>query len=580
MSPAQAWKVLGIARTTDLGAIRKAYADKLKASDPDADPAAYAALRDARDMALGWARSPAARAAAEPVAVEQVVAPEPVEPPPPPPPPPPTAVPIIATDAPVISVPAPEPGTPMKPLAPDFTRAEVPEGTPLPADPWARPTLAPEAAADPAGMVRHGPRADQRLWNLLYANGESDTAQMSPAELAAAREALREVLADAAQGDLSLHGVIDNWLASTLAGSWPRCAPLLEDAAAAFGWEQLAGKLGEPPAVAFLNARLKGLRFQDKVLDPAHPLNRAWKELQREGRANFIDRLRTGKQDVRTLLDGVRKNFPELEDHLDPQRVASWEQGARVRGPNWGAWVIGGIMLVQLLIGFSHNTTRKSDPPTIPQISASEAVASADYRLRIDDVVHEVFGKEASADWMLQHQPVLMAEITREIDEDGGPQGDNTALKARMVERVRERLYENGRLEKGENFELAMKLHLAQLQEARSMGAPACATFRQTDDFGSVEISVALREQERAAALKFAESGNLGSSAPRQGAKAMVPGALVERVMTSTGLGHERVAAAMQGKGTPEETCAVTAALLEETLNWHGKERTAILKTL
>ncbi|MEO7247939.1 MAG: hypothetical protein ABIW31_05750, partial [Novosphingobium sp.] len=64
MSPVQAWKALGIARTSDLGAIRRAYADLLKAADPDSDPAAFALLRDARDIALANARALVAKAVA------------------------------------------------------------------------------------------------------------------------------------------------------------------------------------------------------------------------------------------------------------------------------------------------------------------------------------------------------------------------------------------------------------------------------------------------------------------------------------------------------------------------------------
>ena len=56
MSPATAWKLLGIARSTDTGAVRRAYATLLKASDPDSDPDAFARLRDARDTALVNAR--------------------------------------------------------------------------------------------------------------------------------------------------------------------------------------------------------------------------------------------------------------------------------------------------------------------------------------------------------------------------------------------------------------------------------------------------------------------------------------------------------------------------------------------
>jgi hypothetical protein len=64
-----AWRRLGIEPTTDQGAIRRAYADALRAMDVDADVAGFAALRDARDTVLAWARQQpkdAAREAPEP----------------------------------------------------------------------------------------------------------------------------------------------------------------------------------------------------------------------------------------------------------------------------------------------------------------------------------------------------------------------------------------------------------------------------------------------------------------------------------------------------------------------------------
>lgn len=50
------WDRLGLEPTTDLAAIKKAYALKLKVTRPDDDPAAYQALREAYDNAQVWVR--------------------------------------------------------------------------------------------------------------------------------------------------------------------------------------------------------------------------------------------------------------------------------------------------------------------------------------------------------------------------------------------------------------------------------------------------------------------------------------------------------------------------------------------
>ncbi len=53
MTPKQAWKKLGIEPTSDKRAIKRAYAGKLKAIDPDKDPKAFLTLRDAL-QAANW----------------------------------------------------------------------------------------------------------------------------------------------------------------------------------------------------------------------------------------------------------------------------------------------------------------------------------------------------------------------------------------------------------------------------------------------------------------------------------------------------------------------------------------------
>lgn len=57
MTPSQAWKKLGIDETTDRREIKRAYAAKLKTIDPDKDPQAFLALREALETALWQAHA-------------------------------------------------------------------------------------------------------------------------------------------------------------------------------------------------------------------------------------------------------------------------------------------------------------------------------------------------------------------------------------------------------------------------------------------------------------------------------------------------------------------------------------------
>jgi hypothetical protein len=106
---------------------------------------------------------------------------------------------------------------------------------------------------------------------------------MTEAQEVQACRSLAAVLDEARQAQVERSEEIETWLADLLVEAWPRSAPLLEPAAATFGWENERGTLHERPAVAYLNARLRGLRFADKVQDKGHPLHKAWRELTREG---------------------------------------------------------------------------------------------------------------------------------------------------------------------------------------------------------------------------------------------------------------------------------------------------------
>ena len=571
MNAGQAWKILGIARTSDVGAVRRAYADKLKASNPDSDPAAYADLRDARDMALRIARQMAEKAAVpdarEPEPTEGSAAASWA-----------LAAPLIepAITAPGLSTSAPTTGGTMRPITIGFAEDFDPEDKALGGDPWAIPALAAEQAAQPDQLVMRLAPADQRLWNLLYANGHEDTAQFDDTELIAANAALHGVLADASGGSLTQHEVIEDWLANTLAGSWPRCAPLLEEAATFFGWEREAGKLGERHSVAFLNARAKGLRFHRKVLDPKHRLHKAWVELQRDGRANTFDRLRTSKHDVQTLLDGIRKNFPEMEDHLNPQRVGSWQDGGgsfgkgKVQGPGRWIWAIGAFVVLRLIIAIGDMAPET--PKTLLDPAADAPI--------IQRAIDMAFGG-GSIDAVRGKNAELASVITSNVRMNKSTGVADDVSTSRIVDLIRDRAYEAARADGGANLDAAMRVRLGLLRAANRKGTDACIQFlrlRRLDLGVEVPKTVLAADQRLSSAMLTADK--LAYPAPQKQESAMVPGALVGQVIKSSGLSDARVRKTMEGDGSEADTCAVRVALLDATLKWKGKERTAILKTL
>ncbi|MEO7248270.1 MAG: hypothetical protein ABIW31_07410, partial [Novosphingobium sp.] len=459
---------------------------------------------------------------------------------------------------------------------PGFAASRGDQSLPLCANPWAVPALSLEQTLDTTQLVLHRKPADQRLWGLLYANGREDTAQFNAAELSEAQQALDDVLADASAGNLAMQGVIENWLENTLAGSWPRCAPLLEQASGYFGWEREAGRLGERRPVAFLNARLKGMRFEAKVLDPSHRLHKAWVELQRDGGGNALSRLRASKQDVRTLLEGVRKNFPELEDHLSAQRVNAWEQRGTMpwvrqsTGPSWRWWAIGAFVLIRLLIAIADTSPSKSvnllDPPEDAPV-VQQAVISAFGSGTIDTV------REKDAEL------AQMIKSNVRLDQSVNVPADQTA--AHIAKLIRERALEAARNGSPADLEAAMLVRLGMLRAAKAKGTEACTDLLRMvklDDDVIVPKAVISADQKFSSAMLAA--GKLGLPPRNQGQSAMVPGALIGQAVKIAGIPENRFRKAMNGTGSNADLCATHTALLAATLAWNGKERWAILKTL
>lgn len=612
MTPSQAWNVLKIAKTPEVAAIRRAYAERLKAMDIDRDVDGYARLREARDAALRWARMQAKPAADEDFdpfagAVQS-------DPPDLPPTPEPESEPESGLEKALESLPESESSSwlyaapaaqgqadpslttrlsgaaPKLDVTTGFSAAQAPaeQAIAVARDPFTRPVLLGLEATSDAVMPAWA--HEQALYRLLLTDlpdqddEQDDLPPLQGWEEAMALGHLKAVLRHAETASVTAFDEVDNWLARILADAWPRSAPLLEPAAAVFGWESERGQVSERPAVAFLNARLRGLRFREKVLNPKHPLHKAWVELTTPAQQGSRKGWFVKRADVVQLLDGVRKNFPEIEHHFDPWRVALWDkpEGDAV-GTGWFSktrlWIFAAIILIQILrFALSDSTPDTSGPPPPVALSASEI---AQENKVIGDAITAIFGPEITLEGLKSLQPDLAAlfSANRTIARSDG--SDDAAYRAKVHDLVRERMYMTALVEKGPLLADVQRVRADLYRAARKAGAAQCMAFIRTRRLDrQVVVPSAVLEAERTLAVKMLDAHQLGPPKRIAPGNAKVPGELVEKVMTLTGIPDARVRKAMNGKGSDADQCAVTIALIDATLGWKGKEREGILSVL
>ncbi len=591
MTPSAALRHLGLRAGADVPAIRKAYAALYKAMDPDADPEGYARLRQARDIALRAAKVAAA---------------------------PPPQQPVEATDVPEETAAHPaEPwlyGAPTlaHPQAADLPllnagavpHAEPAVLTPQPIHAPATPVAALRALAGPpliesaqplcadVGYLAH-PDAD--LARLLH-DPEAELGPLTDEQEAFAQRCLRVLLAEAATADLTRHARIEDWLADLLAETWPRSAPLLRPSAEAFGWENERGQITERPSIAWLNARLRGLRFQDKVTEPDHQLHKAWTELTRPGSATVIDRFRVKRAEINQLLEGVRKHFPELEHHFPRERVVSWGDGAAARGQGFGVFRIFGtgftfnsgyaisvVVGLQILMAVLRGIAPDPVAPPANVFGPPAALASPDPQFITirDRALAEVFGQGTTIERLREQQASLASDFEDRIRASRREGRSEVGVMADVLEYVRLRAQLDGRNAQGPILRKTVALRLAMLDNASKQSPDLCMRVLKMEKMQDLVVPDEIRTRERALAAEMVEKGLLAAPKPPTVTSARIPGALIGKVITVTGLPEKRVRDAISNSGSPSDQCKVTRALLRAALDGQGgAEGTALLRVL
>ena len=294
---AACWRVLGIDPVADRSLIRKAYARRLKAIDPEADPGAFADLREALDEALLWAQWEQEEEFAAHAAHGQ-------------------------QEAPVAEVPA----------------------TVLLCD---HPSEAAQAEARAAPAGSDGPIPDlpalDELEQLLFA-GDPD--QHPDGQRLTAL--VGQILNGPAMQSVDHAEWVERWLAEVIAQSIPRSDPVVSMVAEHFGWARDIDRWDLGPSTRYVTERHIGLALLARISDEKHIWHRAYLSLTSpEGDFSRDDWKERGN--VLALLQFIRTKAPEAEGGLDPHRVALWEDGLygprqegyqAVDGPDlrWNPW--------------------------------------------------------------------------------------------------------------------------------------------------------------------------------------------------------------------------------------------------
>ncbi|WP_311267288.1 hypothetical protein [Sphingobium sp. WCS2017Hpa-17] len=594
MSPDTIWRHLGIDATQDGKAIRRAYAARLRAIDPDQDRDGFAALREARDLALALAaQSPQDLPRADATMGVEIMIPSaslPLTPP---------SLTAERGQAGDIVIPAAEEATNWQapPLAPDCRMPGADyDAADLHLPEWTSPAIVPHPAAT---EMFDQSRADHALHALLYPDPDADTQgePMTQAEVDAGAALLDRLHDEAQAGEIDLHGRIESWLSNILAGSWPRSHPLLAHAATMFGWSAKEGQIDTPPAIDYINRRLASDRFAHAVQDKGHPLHSAWKQLSKPTRPGQGRALWWQGDKIDELIATIRRDYPELEQRLNWHRIAIWESRKETPRSTKGA-IFMVVVVIQLIAAVARCVGDKAPDnsrysPIVPETSTGSPQPPlsvtphtpgglGDLDADLKAAMQASFGPDVTLDSLRRDVPLVyqLFESNWRIGLDLGR--SRAQYRDTMEGLIRERYGLLARQAGGKPLVTYQRQRLKDERHLKGEHWQACATIAANGRLGDVALIPA---DQREAARPVIASVILSlpdnpKPLPATGSTFSIPGPIVEKTMAASGLTLERVQATFRGEGSDREKCLSHIALLDAALEADAKTRDGLLPHL
>lgn len=566
------WQTLGIDRTDDKAAIRKAYGEALRAMDPDADPDGFARLRAARDQALAMAQAggidpplqpeddaPKDSGAISPLDGQAFVAPLLDGAPP-------------GTLSPSASSPSPQPVSIGRSDGGTGTDVELPDLVVGP------PVIHAVRDGDVAILAPATTAPYDAAYNdlLRLLHGE-DAAGLTAEEVERLRALVTFLLADPRMGRLDFTEDSERWFAGVLAGAIPRSDPVLAQVSDRFGWATQIGTIEASPQKERVAERARSLAYVDAVQNPGHTDHRLWSELGRPVEIGSRRGWFIGKKRMHQYLGTLRGQYPDAEDWLDPARVALWEQAQPVSGPNWWVWAIGISVLLRIcaLLIPNHGST----PAPTPTTFLEAPYALAENREKVMNLALLSFADGFTLAKVHEKNPALEKELDT-LWDDAVRRSLPIESFLETSERLLNRRFRVSFARASYDEAVAWRrAELAELEAARAKGVAACGEWMsrlRTIDARRSPDEVQRRRRAMAAVI-------LADPRPVTEADVVpetytIPGKVMTRLSRETGLDRKKLNEALDFGGTLDARCKTRRALLTTALDLPHKTALPILR--